>query len=195
MLKFTSTYPRATEVMTKFKNYIVKASKANLLRGEGGRFSGNRNGALLQSIKGKVNKKMNRGISGRFAGGANMPSLTVSMLDYGKFVDEGVKGSKDNKVSGKAPYKFSGNSKTVPVDNIKKWCNKRGLSEKLAYIIAKSVYEKGIKRSEFFIRPFEKRFPKLVDDYAHAISLDIAHNFANQIQNKINQGRKNIKKK
>ena len=193
MLKFTSTYPRATRVMTKFKDYIVKASKANLLRGEGGRFSGNRNGALLKSIKGKINKKYNRGISGRFAGGSNMPSLTVSMLDYGRFVDEGVKGAKDNKVSNKAPYKFSGRKKTVPVDNIKSWCNKRGLSEKLAYIIAKSVYEKGIKRSEFFIRPFEKRFPTLVNDYTSAVSLDIAHNFANQIQKKLNQS--NLSKK
>ncbi len=191
MLKFTSTYPRATETITKFKDYLVKASKANLLRGNGGRFSGKRNGELFKSIKGKINKKYNRGISGRFAGGSNMPSLTISMKKYGEFVDEGVKGAKDNQVSSKSPYRFSGSKKTVPVDKIKGWCSRRGLSEKLAYVIAKSVYEKGIKRSEFLIRPLTKRFPRFVDEYTSAVSLDIAHNFANQIQKKINQGRKN----
>jgi len=195
MLKFTSTYPKSTKVLEKFKKYVVRASKANLLRGKGGRFSG-KAGALHKSIKGTISKKFNRSLKGRFTGGTQMPSLSFSMLDYGKFVDEGVKGSKSSYIkNSKSPYKFSGSKKSVPVEPIKNWCNKRGISDKLAFVIARSIYEKGIERTEFFLKPFESRMDGMLHKYHSAIADDIADNFANQLRKKLNNNKLSKTKK
>ena len=195
MLKFTSTYPRSTKVFEDFKKYVVRASKGNLIRGKSGRFSG-KAGALHKSIKGTISKKFNRSLKGRFTGGSQMPSLSFSMLDYGKFVDEGVKGSKSSYIkNSKSPYRFSGRKKTVPVEPIKKWCNKRGISEKLAFVIAKSIYEKGIERTEFFLKPFESRLDGVLHKYHVAIADDIANNFANQLRKKLNKNKLSKTKK
>ncbi len=191
MLKNTSTYPKSTKVLEKFKKYVVRASKGNLIRGKGGRFSG-KAGKLHKSIKGSISKKFNRSLKGRFTGGTQMPSLEFSMLDYGKYVDEGVKGSKSSYIeNSKSPYKYSGRKKTVPVAPIRDWCNKRGISENLAFIIARSIYQKGIRRTEFFIKPFGSKVDGVIEKYHSAIADDIANNFANQIMKKLRQKKLN----
>lgn len=188
-LKNTSTYPRARQVMDRYKKYVVAQSKANLTRGRmvnGQKQSYKATSSLYGSIKGYVNSKMNKGISGRFTGGSEMPSLTFEMNNYGKFIDEGVKGSKSNYIENrKSPNKFRGGKKSVPVTPIKDWCKKKGISEKLAFVIARSIYEKGIKASHFFTKPLEKRNKMYMKQYHKAIADDIANNFANQIAKKL----------
>ena len=89
---------------------------------------------------------MNRSIKGRFTGGSAMPSLTFEMANYGKFLDEGVRGSKSNYIENRnSKNKFRNGKKSVPVGPIRTWCKKKGISEKLAFLIARSIYEKGIK--------------------------------------------------
>lgn len=115
-----------------------------------------------------------------------MPSLTFSMLEYGKYIDHGVKGSKASPISAKrSPYKFSGRFKTVPMKPITNWCRKKGINTSAAYPIAKSIYEKGIAGSMFFLRPYNKRLKRTLEDYHSAVADDIANNIANQIERKL----------
>lgn len=183
MLKITTNYPRATRVLEDFKRYVVSQSKRNLTMG-GHKASGK----LHSSIKGYVEKKMNRGMSGRFTGGSTMPSLTFSMLEYGKYIDHGVRGSKSSRINTRrSPYKFSGRFKAVPLKPITNWCKKKGIDTSLAYPIAKSVYEKGISSSMFFLKPYNKRLKVTLKKYHSAVADDIARNMANQLERKIKQ--------
>lgn len=191
MLKITSNYPKATAVLTKFKNYVVSQARANLSRG------GHRaTSSLYRSVRGYINKRFNRSVSGRFTGGSTIPSLTFEFKQYGEFLDKGVKGSKSNYLENRtSPYKFgrNGDKKAVPVAGIKRWLGARGLDQKLAYVIARSVYQKGIKKTMFFSKPFNKRFKPMLKEYHSAIADDIATNVANQMSKKLKQ-RKTLKK-
>ena len=166
-LKNTSTYPKARKVMESYKRYVVSQSKANLTKGRmvrGKKSSHKSTGKLHGSIKGYVTAKMNRSIKGRFTGGSAMPSLTFEMANYGKFLDEGVRGSKSNYIENRnSKNKFRNGKKSVPVGPIRTWCKKKGISEKLAFLIARSIYEKGIKASHFFTKPLQKTKQEYVE--------------------------------
>lgn len=180
----TTTYPRAKAVLQRWKTYVVNQAKSNLTRGKH-----KASGELHKSIKGFVNSKMNRDIKGKFTGGSTMPSITFEMLQYGKFLDEGVKGSKSSyPKSMLSPNKFRNGKKSVPVGPIRKWLNAKGLDQKLAFIISKSIYEKGIEKTGFFERAFDKRRKITFRAYHHAIADDIANNFANKITKKLASG-------
>jgi hypothetical protein len=120
-----------------------------------------------------------------------MPSLTFEMANYGKFLDEGVRGSKSNYIENRnSKNKFRGGKKSVPVGPIKTWCKKKGISEKLAFLIARSIYEKGIKASHFFTKPLQKRNKSMWSAYHKAIADDIATNFANKIEKQLKAAQK-----
>jgi len=183
MLKITSNYPQATGVLDKYKRYVVQQTKSNLTKG-GHRASGD----LYGSVKGYIQKKFNRGLKGRLTGGSTMPSLSFEMLDYGKYVDEGVKGSKSSYMkNAKSPYKFGRGTdkKAVPVEPIKKWLAAKGMDKSLAFVISRSIYQKGIERSMFFLKPFKKRLAPMLNSYHNAVANDIAINIANRIQKKM----------
>lgn len=191
MLKITSNYPTATGVLNNYKKYVVLAAKRNL----SGKHKGS--GALSRSIKGYIDKKFNRSLAGKFTGGSSLPSLTFEFNSYGEYLDKGVKGSKSNYMANAAsPYKFGRNmdKKSVPVAPIKKWLASKGLNQKLAYAVAKSIYQKGIERTLFFSKPFEKRYKPMVRAYHSAVADDIARNIANQLEKKLKQ-RKTLNKK
>ena len=193
-LKNTSTYPKTRRVLERYKKYVVSQAKRNLSKGRmvrGKKQSYKSSGKLHGSIKGYVTSKMNRDIKGRFTGGSAMPSLTFEMAQYGKFIDEGVKGSKStHRDSLMSPNKFRNNKKSVPVGRIRAWCTKKGISEKLAYIIAKSIYEKGIRASHFFTKPLQKRNKSMWVQYHKAVADDIALNFANKIEAQLKKAQK-----
>ena len=165
-----------------YKRYVVQQSRSNLTKGgENGSHKGT--GSLYKSIKGRVTGKMNRGLRGRFTGGSEMPSLEFQMNMYGKFLDEGVRGSKSNYIENRdTKNKFRNGKKSVPTKPIKKWLRSKGLSEKLAFVIGRSIYQKGIKQTKFFTKPLEKRNKIYMKQYHKAIADDIANNFANKIQ-------------
>lgn len=180
MLKITSVYPQATGVLLDFKNYVVKQAKTNLTKGKK-----NATGSLYKSISGYIDKKMNRGANGRFSGGSTPPSLVFKMNSYGKFIDEGVQGTKSNYVKNRlSPYKFgrNGNKGSIPPNALTKWLKARGINEKAKFAIAKSIYQKGIERTEFFSKPFNKRLKITLKKYHIAAANDIAKNIANQIK-------------
>lgn len=180
----TSTYPRAKLVLQTWKTYVVNQAKANLTRKKK-----KASGELHKSIKGFVSSKMNRDLKGKFTGGSTMPSISFEMLQYGKFIDEGVKGSKSTYAGTMgSPNKFRNNKGSVPVKAISAWLGRKGKDKKLAFIIARSIYEKGIKRTGFFSDALNKRYKITMIKYHKAIASDIANNMANKITRKLASG-------
>lgn len=188
-MKLTTNYPKTHAVTEKFKKYVVNQSKAEL-----GRQKKRSSGALKKSIRGIINKKFNRNEKGRFTGGSTIPQLSFEMEHYGKFVDQGVQGEDSSKsVEKRSPYKFRNNKFRVPVKIIREWLRRKGQKKKgLEYAVARSIYQKGIRRSLFFTKPFKRRYKAFTNEYNAALADDIAINVANQIE-KILKKRNNIK--
>ena len=108
--------------------------------------------------------------------------------DYWQFVDEGVKGVGGFKGSGRArgqgsPFKFS--SKMPPRRAIDKWIVtkplKAGRDEKgrfvsrksLAFLIQRSIFQRGLERTQFFSKPFTEQLDKQTDNITKAFADDI----------------------
>lgn len=118
-------------------------------------------------------------------------SSSLSMEDYGEFVDKGVKGAGGTKADGskwklkrvvKSPYKYT--NKRPPTKVFDKWIVRRGIAprdksgkftsrEDLKKAIAKSVYHTGLETTNFLTTPFNREFKKLPDAIVEAYGLEI----------------------
>jgi len=153
-----------------FGQYIVKQSRSNLTR-KGKKDTSSLYKSLDYDLK--VSK--------------NSFELTFLMEDYGKFVDKGVKGVSSSAKAPTSPFKFgSGTGQKGGLTNgIKGWtCRKRiqfkdrnsgkFLSyESTAFLIMRSIYQKGLETTNFFERPFELAFKRLPDDIVEAYGLEV----------------------
>lgn len=92
------------------------------------------------------------------------PSLAFSMPGYGNFVDQGVNGTE---VSQGSPFSFKG---MVNVGAIKKFCTIKGIPKEAAFPIAKSIGEKGLRRTLFFTLPIQRRKAALIKDIENLIT-------------------------
>ena len=173
------------QVLEEYRRWVLAQSKANLTKSKK-----NASGSLHKSIKGYIKRQFNRGEGGRFTGGRQLPSLRFEMAHYGAFLDEGVKGSKSTYAKSlRSPYKFRNNKGSVPVGPIKKWLQARGKDQKLAYVVARSIYQKGIEATKFFSGPFNKRYNSFVHKYHVAVADDIANDIANQLRRKLKKNK------
>lgn len=180
MLSFKGKYKNSMQVLEEYRRWVLAQSKANLSKSKK-----NASGSLHKSIKGYIKRSFNRGEGGRFTSGRQLPSLRFEMNHYGAFLDEGVKGSKSTYgKSMRSPYKFRNNKNNVPTEPIRKWLQARGKDQKLAYVIARSIYQKGIEATKFFSAPFNRRYKSFVHRYHVAIADDIANDIANQLRKK-----------
>lgn len=153
------------KVLSRFGKSVVKESKRNLKS----------KNALHKSIG--YNLKVNK----------NSFELDISMNDYGTFVDQGVQGAKSSALAPRSPFRFgTGSSKggksmaSIMTDWVSKrgfqWKDKKGrfMSYKsMGYIIARSKYNKGIKASMFFTKPFEAAFKRLPNELVESYGLDM----------------------
>jgi hypothetical protein len=109
----------------------------------------------------------------------NSFELGFEMPIYGQFQDQGVSGKKK-----KYNTPFSYKSKQPPSDVFEAWIKRKGIkgrdkrgrfitNKSLSYLIARSVFNNGIKPSLFFTRPFELAYKRLGDDVIEAFGLDI----------------------
>ena len=152
-----------TEELNKFAKYVVSQSKANLTRSKK-----NASKQLYNSIEYKVKESK------------NSFQLEFLMEDYGVFQDKGVSGVKKKY---NTPYSYK--DKMPPVKSLDKWIVKRNLKgvrdkdgkfisrKSLQYMIARSIYNNGIKPSMFFTKPFKKAFENLDKDLVNAFRLDM----------------------
>jgi|TARA_B100000902_G_scaffold153559_1_gene150075 hypothetical protein len=107
------------------------------------------------------------------------------MEDYGDYIDKGVKGTKSNyRVNKNTPYKYT--TKRPPSLAISGWAKKsnirfrnakgqfeKGNYKSIGYVIAKSIYEKGIRANNFFTIPFVNEFKKLPNDLQDIFADDL----------------------
>lgn len=156
--------------LNKFRDYVILKAKANLTRG-----NKNVSKTLLNSIKGTV-KSM-----------PNSFSMDFSMEEYGMYQDKGVRGKKSSAKAPNSPFKFGTGSgqKGGLTSGINKWVRQKQFQfsdrktgqflsyKSTAFLISRSIYNKGIKQSLFFTTPFETAYKKLPDDIVKAFGLDV----------------------
>lgn len=107
------------------------------------------------------------------------------MEDYGDYIDKGVKGTKSNyRVNKNTPYSFK--TKMPYSELFENWAKARNIRfrnaqgqftkgnyKQIGYVIAKSIYEKGIRANNFFTIPFVNEFKKLPQDLQDIFSDDM----------------------
>ena len=115
----------------------------------------------------------------------NSFSLEFYMEDYGTFMDLGVKGSETtHPESRNSPYKYSGRFKMIPPSSLDKWLIKKSIAPRdksgrfierknLKYMIATSIYRKGLKGSRFFTGAFEDEFKNIDKQVQESFGLDV----------------------
>ena len=160
------------EELNKFAKYVISQSKGNLTRLKKG------GGDLHNSLKSNI--KVSK----------NSFELSFLMEEYGVFQDKGVSGVKK-----KYNTKYSYTNKMPPPSKMDKWIVKKGIAPRdkngkfisrksLQFMIARSIFNNGIKPSLFFTKPFEKAFKNIDKDLIKAFKLDVEALMTNSINNK-----------
>ena len=157
------------EVLDDFGRYLVKESRKNLTR-KGKRDTSN----LYKSLDFESNVF------------PNSFQFTFGMEDYGEFVDQGVKGTKSSAKAPTSRFRFgTGTGKrgglTRAIDKMVKRKNIRFRDAKgrfithrsTAFLIRRSIWEKGLETTRFYSRPFELAFKRLPDDIVEAYGLEV----------------------
>lgn len=117
----------------------------------------------------------------------NSFQLSFVMEDYGKFVDKGVQGKTSSSKAPSSPFKFgTGSGKSGGLTNgINGWVKRKRIQFKekgtgkflsyksTAFLITRSIYNKGIETTNFFTTPFENEFKKLPDEVVEAYGLEM----------------------
>jgi len=156
--------------LRNFAKYVVTKSRMNLKTSDK-----NTTGELSKSLDSDV--KVSK----------NSFQLTFLMEDYGVFQDKGVRGKTSSTKAPNSPFRFgSGTGKKGGLtEGINKWVKRRRFqfSDKktgrfmsynsTAFLISRSIYNKGIAPSLFFTKPFEKAFKNLDKDLIEAYKLDV----------------------
>ena len=138
------------------------------------------------------NKKKDRGelydsIGYELKVSKNSFQLAFKMADYGKFVDKGVKGKRSSSKAPNSPFKFGSGSgkKGGLTDGINGWVQRKQIQFKergtgkflsyksTAFLITRSIYNKGIETTNFFSKPFENEFKKLPNEIVKAYGLEL----------------------
>jgi hypothetical protein len=155
--------------LNKFRDYVVKKAKYNLVRQR--KISTK---SLYNSIQGNV-KAM-----------PNSFSMNFEMEEYGFYQDKGVKGKSSSTKAPSSPFRFGSGSgaKGGLTKGIQKWVKKKRFQfndkktgkflsyDSTAFLISRSIYQKGIKSSLFFTKPFEAAYKNLPGDLVEAFGLD-----------------------
>jgi hypothetical protein len=148
--------------LNKFAKYVIQQARTRLTRSDK-----NVSSELYNSLNFNIEENNNK------------TSLSFEMEDYGKFQDKGVSGT-EKKYN--TPYSYT--NKMPPTKAFDKWVIRRGIAprgkggafakrQSLKFLIARSIYKKGIRPSLFFTKPFEAAFKRLPDDLVKAYSIGI----------------------
>lgn len=147
-----------------FKKFVIQQSRTRLSKS-------NKN----------VSKELYNSLKGNIKVMPNSIAVEFEMEDYGVFQDKGVSGT-EKKYN--TPYSYK--SKMPPVKPLADWAKsrnirlrdekgkfKKGNYNTIGFLIARSIYRKGIKPSLFFTKPFEQGFKKLPDELINSFGLDV----------------------
>jgi len=155
---------RTQAVLDAFKKFVIKQARTRLTKG-----------------KKNVSKDLYNSLKGDVKASENSFRVEFIMEDYGVYIDKGVSG-KDKKYD--TPYSFR--DKKPPAEPLAKWAKarnirlrdeagkfKKGNYTTIGYILANSIFKKGIKPSLFFTIPFQQGFKKLPEELAKSYALDV----------------------
>lgn len=155
---------RTKEALDDFKKYVIQQARTNLTKG-----------------KKNVDKKLYNSLQGFLDESPTGFRLYFEMEDYGMFQDKGVSGKKK-----KYDTPFSYKNKKPPIGPLAEWAKKRNIRLRdeqgrfkkgnyntIGFLISRSIFEKGIKPSLFFTKPFERAIKRLPEDLANAFGDDI----------------------
>ena len=149
------------DLLNDFRSNVIREAKRNLT-------SQNTSGRLSKSLKSYVKESK------------NSIQISFEMEDYGFYQDRGVQGTKGGKsLDG---YKYT--NKMPPPKAFDKWNVKKGIAPRdkkgkfikrksLNFLIARSIFEKGIKPTLFFTKPFEKFYKRLPNELVEKYGLDM----------------------
>ena len=149
------------DLLNDFRDNVIREAKRNLT-------SQNTSGRLSKSLKSYVKESK------------NSIQISFEMEDYGFYQDRGVQGTKGGKsLDG---YKYT--NKMPPPKAFDKWNVKKGIAPRdkkgkfikrksLNFLIARSIFEKGIKPTLFFTKPFEKFYKRLPNQLVEKYGLDM----------------------
>lgn len=160
--------------LQKFVKYVIQQSRSN-----------------LTNLKKNSSKKLYNSIKGESKLFKNSFGVYFSMEDYGHYQDKGVNGLKKNQNS-KYSFKKGVPSKEM-LQNLDKWILRKGIAPRnkqgkfvnrtsLKFAIAKSIFNKGIKPSLFFTKPFKRAFNKLPSELVEKYGLDAISLFNSTIE-------------
>lgn len=159
--------------LNKFGKYVVQQSKSNLSKKKKKDTSNLYNGVKFEVTKDKDSTTLSFDF-----GSAN---------DYWQFVDKGVKGVSSSAKAPNSPFKFgTGTGKSGGLTKgINGWVarkriqfqdrkTKQFLSYKAtAFLIIRSIWNKGLETTNFFTKPFEQAFKRVPDDIYAAYALEV----------------------
>lgn len=144
--------------LERFFKEVIKESRSNLKK-----TNSNASGDLSRSLNYKIKEN------------PNSIEADFLMEDYGDFIDKGVKGTKEGKSL--ANYKYT--TKKPPVKFLRTWLKRKtgkfrskDLNSR-AFAVQNIIYQRGIKPTEFFSKPFEEAFKTLPDELIEAYGLDV----------------------
>ena len=137
------------EALEEYAKYVIQQAKSNLTRKKQ-----RSSGKLYNSLKYNITKRENDAI------------IEFDMVNYGAFQDEGVKGRKTTyPESTRSRFKYT--TKMPPARSLDKWTVKKGIAPRdskgrfisrksLNWLIARGIYNRGIRATMFFTKPFER---------------------------------------
>jgi hypothetical protein len=151
------------QALNKFAKYVIQQSRSN-----------------LSKQKKNTSKELYNSLRYKITSNVNAINVIFEMADYGKFQDQGVSGTKK-----KYNTPFSYKRKMPPSSAFSGWVVRKGLKgvrdkegkfiprKSMQYLIARSVFQYGIKPSMFFTKPFEAAFEKLPEDLQEKFGIDL----------------------
>lgn len=159
-------YKKTEEALSKFGAKVVQEAKKN---------------AAKQNYKGKLSNSLEYVLNTH----RQSFSLGFKMEKYGLFIDRGVRGSKSSYIEARrSEHKYT--NKRPPMQPLMEWAKakrirlrdekgrfKKGNYRAIGFILQRSIFEKGIRPSFFFTKPFEQYFKRLPDDLVESFALDI----------------------
>jgi hypothetical protein len=158
------------KTLERFRDYVIQQSRTNLTKGDK-----NVTSELYNKLRGDV-KAM-----------PNSIGVYFEMPQYGLFQDKGVKGKLSSLKAPNSLFKFGSGSgkKGGLTEGINKWVKARRIQfkrkdgkfmsyESTAFMITRSIYNKGIRPSLFFTKPFEAGYKKYItEDLIKGFALDV----------------------
>jgi hypothetical protein len=174
------------ETIEKFKNLVIEEAKGNLQKK-------NASGDLSNSIRGET-KVM-----------ANSIRITFDMDKYGWYQDKGVSGKKTKYDT---PFEYT--DKMPPPRALDKWVIRKGIAPRdasgkfkgrsiktvgfkksITFLIARSIFYKGLKPSLFFTKPFQKHFKTLGEELQKKYGLSMIKLFDDIMQESLKKSKTN----